>query len=167
MAFLKSLFDNKERCRNFVRSAYNKAFADAARGTAGGTASPHEVGLYSALGNFYVFRGMRVGDMELWPELLPFLLMRQSDSVEALAEYAVYKQWPSDAVMSRVRPQLNGVLRNMSAFDQDRKATLMLAVMLARKYIDSDGRSGHPITWFAMLDEDVRKQVDVLSSSFG
>jgi len=73
MGFLKGLFDDKERCRNFVRSAYKRAFADASRGLAGNAGTPHVIGLYSALANFYAFRGMQVREMELWPELLPFL----------------------------------------------------------------------------------------------
>jgi len=70
--------------------------------------------------------------------------------------------WPNGAVVSRVRPQLNGVLRGMNAFDEEHKASLVMACMLAKTYIDTDGRSGHPISWFAMLDEDVRAQLDAL-----
>lgn len=157
MSFFKGLFDNKERCRNFVRFIYKKALVDVAN--AGGSAIPHEVGMYSALSNLYKLRGMQVAEMDLWSELLPFLLMRESDSVTALAEYAVYKQWPTKAVMSRVRPQLNAVMRNVSGFDEDRKAMIAFALGLAKQYMDSDGQLGLPVTWFAMLDEDVREQV--------
>jgi len=166
MSFLKRLFDNKERCRDFMKAAYKKARGDAHAASIPG-ATPHEVGLYSALANFYRFRGMRVGEMELWPELLPFLLMPESDSIEALAEYAVFKQWgPAETVMSRVQPQLNSVLRNMNSLDQDRKITIMTALTLAKAYVDSGGRSGHPIAWFTMLDEEVRARLDFLALSF-
>lgn len=63
MGFLKGLFDNKERCRDFVRAAYKSAFADASRGLAGNADTPHVIGLYSALANFYAFRGMQVGEL--------------------------------------------------------------------------------------------------------
>jgi hypothetical protein len=62
-------------------------------------------------------------------------------------------------VMSRVRPQLNAVTRNVSGFDEDRKAMIAFALGLAKQYMDSDGQLGLPVTWFAMLDEDVREQV--------
>jgi hypothetical protein len=166
MGFLKGLFDNKERCRNFVRAAYKSAFVDASRGLAGNADTPHVIGLYSALANFYAFRGMQVGEMELVPELLPFLQMKEADSVTALVEYTVFRMWPNEAVVSRVRPQLNAVLRGMNIFDDEHKASLVMAYTLAKTYIDTDGRSGHPISWFAMLDEDVRGQLNALVLSF-
>jgi hypothetical protein len=166
MGFFKRLFENKERCRDFVRSAYKNAFADAGRGLAGNAATPHVIGLYNALANFYAFRGMQVGEMEIWPELLPFLQMKEDESLTALVEYSVFRMWPNGAVISRVRPQLNRVLRGMNTFDEERKASLVMAYALAKTYMDTDGKSGHPISWFAMLDEDVHKQVAALVLTF-
>jgi hypothetical protein len=130
------------------------------------------VGLYNALSNFYWFHSTQVGDftqagdLELWPELLPFLLMNEAASVTALAEYTVYRMWPDRAVMSRVQPQLNGVLRNVNAFDEGHKASVIAAVIMAKKYIDSDGKSGHPIAWLAMLDDAVCERIASISDAF-
>ena len=164
MGFFKGLFDNRERARNFIRDAYKKARADALSGlTSGAADSPHVVSLYSALANFYALRGNEVGETELWPELFPFLRMGEEESLTALIEYTVFRMWPNDAVLSRVKPQLNAVLRRMDNFDEEQKAMLMMACMLAKSYIDSEGRAGHPISWLALLDEDVRAKIGALS----
>lgn len=92
--------------------------------------------------------------------------MKEADSLTALVEYTVFRMWPNEAVISRVKPQLNGVLRGMNAFDEEHKASLVMAYTLAKTYIDTDGRSGHPISWFAMLDEDVSEQLNALVMSF-
>jgi hypothetical protein len=174
MGFLKGLFDDRERWRNFIRSAYHKGVAGASSGLARNAETPHMVGLYNALWNFYWFRSTRVGDfdlgrvgdLELWPELLPFLLMKEAESVTALAEYTVYRMWPDKAVMSRVRPQLNGVLRNVESFEDTSKAFVTAALMLSAAYIHSHGKSGHPISWFNMLDEEVRERIASVSDVY-
>lgn len=113
-----------------------------------------------------MFRGMQVGEMELWPELFPFMLMPQKESVEALVEYTVYKEWPDTAVISRVRPSVNRVLQDIGEFGEERRAVIVAALILAKQWVDSDGRAGHPIAWFGLLDQSVLAQLDALASAF-
>jgi hypothetical protein len=173
LGFLRALFDNKERCRRFVRSAYVRALGspqfaaeDFARGTpdiltAAKGLPPREMAALYALWSFYVYRGEKFKGIGLTTEAFPFAMMPPSDALPALAEYVVYKMYPHKAVIERFRPQLNAALR---ACDPENKY-LLRAIELAFNYVESDGQSGHPVTWVNELNKELLASTIKSSSS--
>jgi hypothetical protein len=65
----------------------------------GGSDSPssHEQGLYGALASRYVADQAPRPEIQIWTELIPFLLMDEAESVEALAEITVHDEMPLEA----------------------------------------------------------------------
>lgn len=57
-----------------------------------------------------VLRNPAFPDVILWSELTPFLLMRQEDSVEALAEYVLWQERPSAAKKGWLARKINMTL---------------------------------------------------------
>ena len=59
--------------------------------------SVHACGLYGALSSRYLAGFEQVAEPEVWAELAPFVHLQPSLGSEALAEYVVYKEMPSEA----------------------------------------------------------------------
>ena len=70
--------NNAEGARESTRLSYKKHLRLAKRSDAGqaGTDDPHNMALYDALASRYVVRGRQGAEFNLWPELLPFQLMK-------------------------------------------------------------------------------------------
>jgi hypothetical protein len=104
------LFGGAEGCREAMRESYVKHVQLAREGRIPTTDPPHTVGLYGALGSRYRARGTPVVEAVMWGELAPFLAMRESDAVEALAEYVLYQERPRDARLHWLKELINSSL---------------------------------------------------------
>jgi len=94
MGFLKRLFGGPAGTRETIRESYEEH-----RRTSGssGSHSPHELGLYGALSEWYRNAHAPRPDIQIWTELVPFLLMDEAEAVEALAEILVLEELPLEA----------------------------------------------------------------------
>lgn len=118
MGWLKLLLNagNAEGCREAMRMSYKKHLRGARQGmVSDADTSPHYAGLYGALASRYKVLRMPMMEVVIWAELVPFLLMRETEAVEALAEYVVYKERPSEAKVSWLKKLINDALRTAPA----------------------------------------------------
>lgn len=94
MGLFKKLFGGPEGTREKVRESYRKY-----RRTANGphSLSAHERGLYGVLSSHYVGERPPRPEIQIWTELIPFLLMDEAEGVEALAELIVHEELPLEA----------------------------------------------------------------------
>jgi len=101
--------------RNAMKKSYFKhykmAMPDSVRLQKAET-SPHQAGLYGALGSRIQVRGQKIIESVLWMELFPFMLMDENVAIEALAEYAVYQELPQKADIELLGSQINSALDN-------------------------------------------------------
>jgi hypothetical protein len=94
MGFFSKLFGGAEGTRETMRESYHthremRAGSD--------SRSPHEQGLYGALESRYVAAHAPRPEIQIWTELIPFLLMDEDEAVEALAELMVHDEMPLEA----------------------------------------------------------------------
>jgi len=61
------------------------------------SASSHAHGLYGALASWYLDAHAPRPEIQIWTELVPFLLMDEAEAVEALAEILVLDEFPLEA----------------------------------------------------------------------
>jgi len=120
---------------------------------------PHPLGLFGALGTRYKVRNSlpKVGipDVVLWPELAPFLLMPESQAVEALAEYIVWQECPSEARVGWLRESINEALRQEPVSEDSPRAWASHAFF-------------NSVAWCELLDPDVHNQLSLeVSDLFG
>ena len=140
---------NAEGCRKAMRKSYKKHLRLALQGMNPSDSKPHEVGLYGALGTRYMSFGIPVTpsmELAITAELVPFLLMKETDAVEALAEYIVYKEVPREAKMSWLRKLINDALRTASPEDFPR---IMAPVSMI-----------HQVAWCNLLDQDIKSTIE-------
>lgn len=149
MGWFKNLFNikNAEGCREAMRLSYQKHLRLARQGMVPTDDSPHYVGLYGALGSRYKTRGIPVMEVVIWAELVPFLLMRETDAVEALAEYVVYQERDRDAKVSWLRKLINDVLRMAPTSAESPRS------MAPRGIINQ-------VAWCDLLDPDVKMTLE-------
>jgi hypothetical protein len=92
---------------------------------------PHHAGLFGALGTRYKVRGVLRNpgfpDVVLWGELAPFLLMSKEDSVEALAEYALWQERPSAAKKDWLARKINSALSTKPSSEDSPRSLASLA----------------------------------------
>ncbi len=141
--------------REAMRLSYWKHYKMAEEGSTPVDAPPHPLGLFRALGTRYKVRNSlpKVGipDVFLWPELAPFLLMSESQAVEALAEYIVWQECPSEARMVWLRESINQALRKQLASEDSPRT------WASNAFINS-------AAWCELLDPDVHNQLSVEAS---
>lgn len=94
-----------EGCRDAMRLSYAKHRA-LSISSGENEHNAHYAGLFGALGTRYKTRELIgyktlrllpsgvIPDVVLWPELAPFLMMNEEESVEALAEYVLWQEKP-------------------------------------------------------------------------
>lgn len=107
MGLFKKLFGGADGIRESMRNSYKKHTKLARQS---GMDDPHAVGLYGALGSRYKVRGLPVVEVVMWAELSPFLAMKESDAIDAIAEYAVYQEGSSDVRKEWLRTLINNAL---------------------------------------------------------
>ena len=114
MGLWNKLFGGADGCREAMRESYAKHVQMARQGkiAMGDTDSPHVIGLYGALGSRYRVRGLPVIETLIWGELAPFLAMKEQQAIEALAEYVLFQERPSDARVAWLKGQVNMALRS-------------------------------------------------------
>lgn len=128
MGILTKLFGGAEGCREAMCESYQKHVQLARAGKITFfDQSPHSLGLYGALGSRYRALGRPINEAIMWSELTPFLLMDQSDSVEALAEYALFQERPNEARTGWLKDRINLSFR--SHHDESVIAATSIALM--------------------------------------
>ncbi len=145
MCWLKLLLNinNAEGCREAMRLSYQKHLRQARQGMVPSDDPPHYVGLYGALASRYKTRGIPVMEVVIWAELVPFILMRETDAVEALAEYVVYQERAGDAKVSWLRKLINDVLRMAPTSAESPRSMAPMGII-------------NHVAWCDILDPDVK-----------
>jgi len=132
-----------------MRQSYHKHYDLARRGSAPIPidTDPHRAGLFGALGTRYKVRGVlrnpAFPDVVLWPELTPFLLMSKEDSVEALAEYALWQERPSAAKKEWLARKINSALSTKPSSDDSPRSLASLAFI-------------NNVSWCELLNRETR-----------
>lgn len=144
---------NTDHTREVMRHSYRKHYQAAQKGKIplSGDNSPHKAGLYGALGARYFVCGVRRMEFILWVELSPFLLMKETDAVDALAEYVVCQENPEGGNIIWLKRMINDALRTIREADPNYRA-LATDVLLQRD-----------IYWRNFLDNDV---IELLEDEF-
>lgn len=151
MGWFKLLLNsnNAEGCREAMRMSYKKHLRQGQRMVLHADTSPHHVGLYGALSTRYKSAGMPVVEMVIWAELAPFLLMKETDAVESLAEYVVYKERPLEAKVSWLKKLINDAFQ-MVPSSEESSAYMELAPM----------GMINQVAWCNLLDPDIRSAIE-------
>lgn len=154
--FLRALFGlsyNVEHTREAIRLSYKKHALAARQGKLPlrGGETPHIAGLYGALASRYVAAGISRSDYLLFPELSPFLLMKESDAVDALAEYVVCQENPEEGKIDWLSKLVNDALKTIKNVNPNYNA-MATDVLLHRD-----------IYWRNFLEKDVN---DLLENEF-
>ena len=94
MGLFSRLFGGPRAIRSAIQESY-----DTHRGahSASDSSSPHARGLYGALEAWYLDASAPRPEIQIWTELVPFLLMDEGEAVEALAEIVVSEELPLEA----------------------------------------------------------------------
>ena len=66
----------------------------------------------------------------------------EEDSVEVLAEYVLYKEWPEEAKISWLKDRINKALSGISELAQDQKETIP-----------------HVARWYNLIEPDNKKRL--------
>ncbi len=130
MEFFKKIFNlaSPEGGRDAMRSSYKQHVKLAQKSN---LSNAHEFGLYGALASRYKTRWqepIKPTESEIWIELIPFLSMNEQESVEVLAEYVLYQEWPMESKISWLKEKINEALLNISEFTDEQKAFILLRV---------------------------------------
>lgn len=147
---LLGLCYNVEHTRESIRYSYKKHVLAAQQEKIplnGGT-TPHVAGLYGALAVRYVAAGIPRSEFLLWPELSPFLLMKESDAVEALAEYVVCQENPKEGKTVWLSKLVNDVLRTVKDANPNYNAMATQALL------------HRDIYWRNFLEKDVNELLE-------
>jgi len=134
-------------CREAMRKSYEKHVRLAKQGKIAASGSPHSIGLYGALGSRYRLSWRRIVEVEMWSELVPFLLMNESEAVEALAEYVVYQEEPLHVRVTWLKDLIN------SSLSANPNNPLVIAAILALQ---------KQVAWCSLLEPAT---VDLLESA--
>ena len=117
--------------RESMRASYKKHLLAAQQGKIplNGDTTPHLAGLYGALSTRYIAAGIPKQEPFVWSELAPFLLMNDPDSVEALVEYVVCQEHPSEGKEAWLRKLINDALRTLQNANEERRAMATMALI--------------------------------------
>ncbi len=123
MGFIKRILNagNPEGGRDAMRDSYKKHVKIAQQRK---LSNVHQIGLYGALASRYRVKWqqpVKPTEPEIWVELIPFLSMNEQESIEALAEYVLYKEWPVESKISWLEEKINKALLNISEITQEQK----------------------------------------------
>jgi len=94
MGFFQRLFGGPAGTREIIRESYDKHRRTS---SGSGSHSSHAQGLYGALAGWYLEAHAPRPEIQVWTELVPFLLMDEGEAVEALAEILVLDELPLEA----------------------------------------------------------------------
>lgn len=150
MGIWTKLFGGADGIRETMRESYDKHIRLAQKGRVPSTGTPHSIGLYGALGSRYQARGNPVmkdpgWEVLIWGELSPFMLMKETEAVEALAEYVVYKEFPQKARVTWLKKLINSSLR---ACKDDSKIAMAIAGLI------------NQVAWCSLLEPETTKIIE-------
>ena len=146
MGVWNKLFGGADGCREAMRESYEKHAQSARQGQLGAVETPHNCGLYGALGTRYMAGGKPKPEVLLWGELVPFLVMTEDVGLKALVEYVVYQEYPpGNADVSWLRQAINSALR--SCVDSERIALAGMGLV-------------NQVAWCALLESDTRGRIE-------
>ena len=94
MGFFKKIFGGADGIRETIRESYDEHRQMQAGSD---SFSPHHRGLYGALASRYIAAHAPRPEIQIWTELIPFLLMDEAEAVEAMAEIVVHDEMPIEA----------------------------------------------------------------------
>jgi len=147
MGWLKLFLNvnNAEGCREAMFFSYKKHLKPSNRTEdLKGSMPLHHVALYGALGSRYRRRRITITELDIWAELVPFLLMSEREAPEALAEYVVYQERPREARTFWLKVLINDSLRKIESFEESMK--IMVAMTMKNN-----------VTWCNLINSDVKE----------
>lgn len=141
--------NNAEGCREAMRMSYKKHLRQGQSMVLHADTSPHHVGLYGALSTRYKGAGMPVVEMVIWAELAPFLLMKETDAVEGLTEYVVYKERPLEAKVPWLKKLINDTLQMTHSSEESSTYMDMVPMGMLNQ-----------VAWCNLLDPDIKSAIE-------
>ncbi len=120
------LFDKKtDAIRKAMKKSYKKHVDLCIEGKLPnvGSDTPHNCGLYGALYSRNVVCGLRYDEPTILSELSPFFFMPEMDAIEALADYAVYRELPYQIEaynLEELKLSLNNAIDNTLGNEKNR-----------------------------------------------
>jgi len=138
--------NNADGIREAMRMSYRKHRHLASMGHITLDDTPdHHIGLYGALATRYSLAS-HVLEPVLWAELVPFLLMNEMESVEALAEYVVEQEMPREADSVWLAETIARAFRN----GDDERLLALASLAIANR-----------VPWVSLLGSNVDLGADV------
>lgn len=158
MGFLKMFFNvfNAEGIRETMRMSYRKHMKGAS--SAGFEPEEHHFSsIYGALVTRYRLSGQAVNEISHMGEISPFLCMDPTVAVEALAEYVVAIEKPSQAKIDWLQMLINASLCNPARGEAGIEAQKMAATSMF-----GVENSYHWINW---LSQETKRTLHVIAQS--
>jgi hypothetical protein len=143
VGFLKKLIGGAGGTREAIRESYAK-HRRIAENRDDLDDSPHATGLYGALASRYRVSARIVPEPQIWPELLPFLMMPETLAVEMLAEYVMFQEQPQVANVKLLSEAINFAVESGLNEDQN---LLAIAAFVRRA------------PWCLLLKSDLREEL--------
>ncbi|MBI5763032.1 MAG: hypothetical protein HZA51_05860 [Planctomycetes bacterium] len=107
--------------RDAMTKSYHKHISDLDPKKIPDGTSLHQAALYGALATRYIVSLKPKAEVVVWLEIAPFMRLPSNDAVNALAEYVVYKEMPTEA---RVATLTSQVRKGWSLLPQEEQETL-------------------------------------------
>ena len=153
MGWFNKLFGAANGSRESMREAYER---NAAFHLLAPVSYRHFFGLYGALATRYYARGWPVFEDLIWLDLVPFLLMRQPDAIDAVAEYALYQENVRDIRIQWLVLLINEALRHPRHELPDNLSN-QIAAIVTREF--GQGVAKH-LLWYPLLETDNRIRLE-------
>ena len=121
-----------ESIRNTMREAYQRDYTRAVKDPVGDE-PPMYFGLFGAMASRHMARA-QLDDVEIvredlervvWLDVSPFLLMKEADAIEVLAEYIVYQECGSSSRIRWLKEMINGAIRNAPMKNESPRAMVV------------------------------------------
>lgn len=142
-----------EGCRESTRLSYDQHFQAASNAKAQHDDRPGHVALYGALASWYKVRGAAVREAWLWAELAPFLVVPEAVAREAIAEYTVYLETPTEAKRDWLGGIINDGLRGAPSRAESPRSMALFGFM-------------NQVAWCRLLDADIRETLSQEAEEF-
>jgi hypothetical protein len=155
MSFWQRLQGNAAGIRAAMRDSYQKHLKKARLGQIGvGTDPPHATAMFGALGTRNKVLGLPFGEPYLWTELFPFLELDDQEGLEALADYAVWRELPSDLTERQLQNLASTINAGLTRMLKKNNPAVKLAV-----------RPDFAIQWSKLISEQTKSSIRETNST--
>lgn len=150
MAFWRTLQSGPDGIRAAMHLSYEKHLKKALSGKIGvETDPPHSTAMFGALGTRNKVSGYPVNEPYIWIELSPFLELEAQLGVEALADYAVWRELPNELTEPQLENLANTINGGLLQMLKKKHPALQIAI-----------RPDFAIPWASLISKQTRTSVN-------